>query len=85
MNLALKPKRKLAIKMPSTRLLTIQKSSPKKADAIKVNISNQRNYRNQKQEIFVNSSIKVPIGSMWTLSNESCEPVVVTLKISKSY
>ncbi len=83
--MAVKPKRKVVIKMPSTRQVTIQNSSAKKADAIKLSITNQHNKRNQNQEIFVNSSIKVPIGSVWTLSNESSEPVVLTFKISKSY
>jgi hypothetical protein len=83
-NLAVKPGKNLAIKMPSTRQVTIQNSSPKK-DTIRLNITNQLNKRNENEEIFVNSSIKVPIGSMWTLSNVSSEPVVLTLKISKSY
>jgi hypothetical protein len=83
-NLAVKPGRNLAIMMPSMRLVTIQNSSQKK-DTIRLNITNHLNKRNEYEEIFVNSSIKVPIGSMWTLSNVSSEPVVLTLKISKSY
>ena len=82
-SLNLDPRRKLnQLKMQTTKRITILNSSQKK-NALKINIKSQ-GMQGRSQETFIDNQFNVPIGSVWTLSNESAAPAQFTLKISKS-
>ena len=45
---------------------------------------NANNPREAPKEVVVNESFDIPVGTVWTLTNEASQPIVLTFKIGKS-